>query len=352
MRRPRVELGSQDFCTAAGFIKTRRCFYLAISYSTAKLPAPKLDTETSFKKISIPNSFKEIILQLLKRGKMYIPILGALALSIGTILEKIILKIKKIDIKFYQTASFFFIILASLPFLYFFWKIDYPNALQLNNILVFAGVILFAIIANLLVFYSLKWEKVTNLEPARILEPLFVVLLALLFSFFSKEFDRNFNVIIPAIIASLALVFPHIKKYHLQFNKYFIAAILGSFFFALELVLSNLILKFYSPITFYFIRCASIFLISLIIFRPKLKPLKNKKISILIFITGVIWIVYRVAVYFGYLKYGVTFTTLIIMLSPIFIYIIANRFLKEKLNWKNILSSLIIIACVIYVILT
>jgi drug/metabolite transporter (DMT)-like permease len=286
-----------------------------------------------------------------KEGKMYIPILGALALSIGTILERIVLRIKKINIKLYQTASFFAIVLAMLPLLYFFWRID-QGAMQLKNILIFAGVILFSIIANLFVFYSLKWEKVTNLEPARILEPLFVVLLALVFSFFFDEFERNLNVIIPAIIAAFALVFPHIKKEHLQFNRYFIAAIFGSFFFALELVLSRLILDFYSPITFYFLRCASIFIISAIAFRPKLKPLKDKKISILIFITGVTWVVYRVAVYFGYLKYGVTLTTLILMLSPVFIYLIANIFLKEKLNWKNILSSVIIIACIVYVLLT
>ncbi len=281
---------------------------------------------------------------------MFIPILGALALAAGTILERSILKMKKVDIKFYQTAGFFAIILACLPFIYFFWRID-SGAFQLKNILIFAGVVFFSIIANLLVFFSLKWEKVTNLEPARILEPLFVVLLALLFSFFFKEFDRNLNVIIPAVIASLALVFPHIKKHHLEFNRYFITAIFGSFFFALELVMSNLILPFYSLITFYFLRCASIFLISLIVFRPKLKPLKDKKIPILIFTTAAIWTAYRIAIYFGYEKYGVTFTTLVVMLSPIFIYLVARVFLKEKLNWKNILSSLIIIACVVYTLL-
>ena len=238
-----------------------------------------------------------------------------------------------------------------LPFLYFFWKIDYSNALQLKNILLFAGIIASAIAANILIFYSEKWEKVTNLEPARILEPLFTILLALLLSFFTIGiYDRNFNVIIPAIIASLALVFPHIKKHHLNFNRYFLSAIFGSFFFALELVLSKPLLSFYSPISFYFIRCAAIFMISLVAFMPSLKPLKDKKTSLMILITGAIWVVYRIAIYFAYLQYGVTFTTLILMTGPILIYILANRFLKEKLNWENILSSLIIIACVIYAI--
>ena len=279
-----------------------------------------------------------------------IPILGALALATGTILERIILKKKKMGIKLYQTAGFLAIVLVMLPLLYFFWRLD-PGAFALKNILIFAGIIISALLANFFIFYSEKWEKITTLEPARILEPLFVILLAIILSFFTQGlYERNIKLIIPALIASVALIFPHLKKDHLGFNKYIISAILGSFFFALELVLSRLILDFYSPITFYFIRCLFIFLISFVIFRPKFKTL-DKKTSLLIFITGAIWVIYRITIYFGYLNYGVIFTTLLVMMAPIFIYILANRFLKEKLNWKNIVSSLVIIACVIYAVL-
>ncbi|MBU3906699.1 MAG: DMT family transporter [Nanoarchaeota archaeon] len=236
-----------------------------------------------------------------------------------------------------------------LPFIYFFWKLD-SSALELNNLLILAGVIISAITANLLVFYSLKWEKVSNLEPARILEPLLIIILALIFSLFinSGFYNTNLKVLIPALIAAFAIIFSHTSKSRISFNKYFIAAILGSFFFALELILSRLILNFYSPVTFYFIRCSAIFLISLIIFKPNFKELDKKTFG-LTFITGVIWVVYRIVVYYGYLNYGIIFTTLMIMLGPIFIYIFAYIFLKEKLNWKNITTAIIIIGCVLYV---
>jgi len=282
---------------------------------------------------------------------IHIPILGALALAVGTILEKTVLIKKKMNIKLYQTACFFAIILAMVPFIYFFWRLD-SQALELKNILIFLAVIVVSITANLFVFYSLKWEKVTKLEPARILEPMFVILLAIIFSFFidSKLYERNLKVVIPALIAAFALVFSHIKKYHLKFNKYIIAAILGSFFFALELIITRLILNFYSPITFYFLRCSSIFLISLIVFRPKFKLLDKKSIW-MILITGAIWAIYRIIIYWGYINLGVIFTTLMVMLGPILIYILAWKFLKEKLNWKNIVAALIIIACVVYAVL-
>lgn len=277
----------------------------------------------------------------------YLPILGAIALAGGTILERIVLRIKKVDIKLYQTASFLAIVVGMLPLIYFFWSIN-SGALAPKNIFLFSLVVIFSTIANLLVFYSMKWEKVGNLEPAKVLEPLFVILLAIIFSFFAENlYERNLRIVVPAIIASLALVFSHIKRHHLQFNKYFVAAIFGSFFFALELVISRLILDFYSPITFYFLRSFSIFLLSFLIFRPNFKKL-NSKVSWQIFLTGLIWIVYRIAVYYGYLKIGVISTTLVLMLGPIFIYALAYFILKEKISWRNVLAAIIIVASMIY----
>ncbi len=281
---------------------------------------------------------------------IYFPILGAIALATGTMLEKAVLIRKKVNIELYQTASFLAIIIVMVPLLYFFWRLD-PQALEPANIFVFSLIVIFSTIANLLVFYSMKWEKVTNLEPAKILEPLFIILLAVLFSFFADGvYERNLKVIIPALIAGSALVFAHIEKHHLEFNNYFIAAIFGSFFFAAELVMSRLILDFYSPISFYFLRCSAIFLISLIIFRPNFSGL-NRKVSLTILLTGAVWVVYRVVVYYGYIKLGIVFTTLMIMLGPIFVYAFAHIFLKEKLSWKNITASIIIVACILYAIL-
>jgi drug/metabolite transporter (DMT)-like permease len=280
-----------------------------------------------------------------------IPILGALASGAGTVLEKAILKHKKIGIKLYQIAGFLAIVLAMIPLLFFFWKLD-AGAFTVKNSLIFLGVVIAATIANFLMFYSEKGEKITNVEPAKIMEPLFVILLAIIFSFFVEGMgERNLKIIIPAFIAGIALIFPHIKKEHLHLNKYMIAALFGSFFFGLELVLSKLILDFYSPITFYFLRCLFILIISLILFRPSFKDLE-KKTSLMILAAGILFVIYRVAVYIGYVRYGIIFTTLVIMVSPIFVYLLAHKFLKEKLNWKNILSAIIIIGCVLYAVLS
>lgn len=256
------------------------------------------------------------------------------------------------SVKRYQVLGFLAIIVAMLPIIYFFWKLS-SEAFALKNIFIFILVIIFAVIANFLYYYSLKKEKISKLEPARILEPLFTILLAIIFSFIFGEvlYEKNLKIIIPAIIATGALIFSQIKKHHLRFNKYLIIAIFASLFFALELVTSRLILDFYSPVTFYFLRCVSIFLISFAIFKPKLSGLEKKTYGKILLISA-IWVVYRMVIYYGYLSYGVIFTTLMITFGPILVYVFAWIFLKDKPEIKEIIASLIIIACILYVILT
>lgn len=281
---------------------------------------------------------------------IYLPILGALTLAAGTIFQKHLLKGKKISVRKFHLLEFLGIILIMIPFVFFFWRIE-NEALQIKNILILTGVILISIFANILVYFSMKWEKINNLEPAKMLEPLFVVVLALIFGIFAPElYDKNPKIIVPAIIASLALIFSHIKKHHLKINKYFLAAIGGSVLFALELIISRLILDYYSPITFYFIRCSGVFILSFLILRTKINDV-NKKVGLQFLILGAIWVIQRIIVYWGYTKLGVIYTTLVIMLGPILIYAFAKIFLKEKISWRNIIASAIILGCILYAIL-
>src|SRR3972149_1745682 len=126
---------------------------------------------------------------------IYLPVIGAIALASGTVMERLDLNKRRVDVKLYQTASFLAIVLAMLPFIYFFWSVE-PGSFSSKNIFIFSLVIFFSIIANLLVFYSLKGERIVKLEPARALEPLFTILLAVLFSiFFGEIYDGNTKII-------------------------------------------------------------------------------------------------------------------------------------------------------------
>jgi len=265
-------------------------------------------------------------------------------------IEKIILKKKYLNYKNYTVFGFLAIVIAMLPLIFFFWKIS-PEAYLLKNLFVFFLIIFFSILANLFTFVALKRENLTILEPIRLMQPLFTILLAFIMSFFFQIYylERNYSILILGIVASTTLVLSHVQKHHLIFDKYITSALLGSLFFAIELVLSKFILQYYNSFTFYFLRCLIIFFITWMIFRPKFKA--DKKTSLFILLTGIIWVIYRIILYYGYEVYGIVFTTILFILTPVFIYIFAKIFLKEKIALRNIISSIIIVACVVLAIL-
>ena len=276
---------------------------------------------------------------------IYIPIFGALLEASGMTIEKILLKKKSLNYKNYTALGFLAIIIVMLPLIFFLWKIE-PEAYQLKNLLIFFFIILSSIFANLFTFYSLKRKDLNVIEPIRLMQPLFTILLAFILSFFFQTYssERNWSILILGLIACIALIASHVEKHHLAFDKYIISALLGSLFFAIELVSSKFILQYYNSFTFYFLRCLFILLIAWVIFKPKLKI--NLKTELAILLVGIIWVIYRVILYYGYEIYGVVFTTILFILTPVFIYIFAGIFLKEKLSVKNIISAVIIVACV------
>ena len=68
----------------------------------------------------------------------------------------------------------------------------------------------------------------------------------------------------------------------------------------------------------------------------------------IIFITGAVWATYRIILYYGYTSLGIIFTTLLLMLAPILVYVFAHFFLKERMSWKNFVSAVVIVGSIIY----
>jgi drug/metabolite transporter (DMT)-like permease len=278
---------------------------------------------------------------------VYLPFFGAFLEGVGVTLQKKILRKHRINAHNYIVYGFLSIILVMIPLMFFFWDVK-PEALELINLSVLLLIVIFSIIANLLVIYSLKKEDVSEIEPIRLMQPLFTILLAFVFGFFFEVYadEQNLSILLLSIIASISLVLAHVKKSHLNFNKYDIAAIIGSFLFAIELALSKFILHYYNSITFYFIRSLLIFLIVWFMFHPKITEIKSKT-RWMILAGGLIWVIYRWIMYYGYATLGIVFTTMLFILSPIFIYLFAWLYLKEKVTWRQIISSIIIVGCIV-----
>lgn len=278
----------------------------------------------------------------------YIPILGAFLEATGMIIEKKTLRKKNINYKNYSIYSFLSIVIIMIPFLFFFWRID-PEAFQLKNLLIFFAISVIALAANLLIFYSLKRETLSEFEPIILMQPLFTILIAFFLSFFISAYSNENNplILVLALIACITLISAHIKKHHLIYDKYIIAALLGGFLFAVELVLSKMILPYYSSWTFYFLRCLVILIIAVLIFKPSFKKI-DRQSHYFTWIVSLIWIVYRAILYWGYSSLGIIYTTMVLsLLSPVLVFLFARIFLKEKLTLRHIVSAIIIVGCIV-----
>jgi drug/metabolite transporter (DMT)-like permease len=283
---------------------------------------------------------------------IYLPFVASLLDAIVVTVEKKILRKHNITARNFVVYAFFAIPLVMIPLVIFFWDVDI-NALQPLNLSLMGIIVIVSIFANVATAFALKREDLAELEPVKLMLPLFIVLIAFMFSFFSDLYlpERNPIILILALIASATLIASHIKKHHLKFDKYLIIGLIGSALFALELVLSRAILELYSPISFYFSRSALIFLISLIIFLPALKPLKKGSTKYWILSLAVGAVVMRILIYYGFILLGIVFTTMVLILSPVFVYIFAHFFLKEKVTKRQIIASVMIITCVVIAII-
>jgi len=272
-----------------------------------------------------------------------VPILGSFFLALQSVTEKIGLRQKKMDSSHFAASSFLAAVLIMIPLMFFFWQFN-PEVFQTKYVWAFIGIVAFAVVGNLFYFYAMKWEKLSNLEPVHLLYSLFVFILASIFF----ESERNLEILIPAIIAGLALIFSHVRKHHFEFDKYMVAGVFASLFFAAEGPLIKIILPFISPITLYFVRGIFVLAVLSLIFRPKfLKETKGNERKI-VAATGITWVAYNTLEYYGFATYGLVYTTLVLMLSPVLVYLFAWKILKEKPGWRNIVASAVILGSILY----
>lgn len=272
---------------------------------------------------------------------MYLPLIGAFLEAAGVILEKNVLKTRGFDYRNYTVFCFLALVVLMAPFLLWLWKLD-SAFFSLRSLSLFFIVVVAALGANLLTFYSLKRKRIGDYEPLWLMQPLFIIVLAVIF----YPSERNWMLVLLAFIASISLVLMHIKKHHLDFDRYLIAGILGSFLFALELAISKPLLMYFSPLTFYFVRCFSVFIFALLLYRPSFKRLPSRAVLGIVTVAA-LWVLYRVILYYGYESLGVVYTTLLFILSPVLMLVFAVVFLKEKITLRQLITNAIIIACVV-----
>lgn len=263
--------------------------------------------------------------------------------AFSTILDKVVLSRHRADVHNFIIAIFIFLWLftgLSLPWL---GSIDSPKAFSIIGIFYLILLVIFALIWNIIYYRVQQHETVQEFEVIVMMQPLFISLMAAII--FTDE--RNWHVLAATIIASLALILSHLRRDHLQFDKYSRYLLLAVFFIAAETQMRKLLLDWYSPAALYFIRTGILTVLFIFIWHPAKLAIPKKSWPHII-ISGFFGAIMMVLSFYGYKNLGVVLTTLILMLGPVLTYLLDFIILKEKLRPRIIAAAFVILACIIY----
>ncbi|MDO8513701.1 MAG: EamA family transporter [bacterium] len=273
-----------------------------------------------------------------------IPIVAMVANTLGLTIDKIVLARKRMSIGLYLSLVFLFIFFISALLTPFLGAVDHALVFQPKYLILFITMIFLAVTWNYLASVSIQKEKLHEHEMIIMLAPLATIILASIYS----PTQVDIRVFIAAIVAGIFLIAAKIEKGHFQFNSYSVNLLIAVFLMAVEAIVINELLKVYSPVSLYAFRTGFVFLCYVIVFRPhfNLASRENVKLTVLSAVMGAAYMIFR---FYGYKDFGIVKTTLFLIASPIILYMISAKYFKERVSWKTIFSSVIILGCIVYV---
>lgn len=270
------------------------------------------------------------------------PILAAVLQAGSFTIDKLTLSIKQVTYKTYTGVSFPLIFAVTFVIFLIFRPPLNSEFFKGNlGLLIFASIIL-SIITNLIFYRALDDDKLGEIETLDIFSRVTIIL----FSGLIFTDERNLFLIIPALIASLAIIWSHWEHHHFKIARYTLPFFLWSIITApIAASISKILLQSWHPISLEFVRSGAlaIFLGPMFFKYSKHVPIKALHLLILTnILTSIAWILF----YFSYQRSGIVYTILLFSLQPLLVYFSAVFFLKEKFILKKALAFVIVLASI------
>jgi len=270
------------------------------------------------------------------------PIGAAVLQAVSFTFDKLSLKVRKMNYQIYNGISFPLIFIFTLIIYFIFRPPFNMEIFEGKYFFILIISIIFIAITNLLYYRALKSDKLSELETLSLLNGIPLILFASLF--FSDE--RNFLVIILAVIAVIAVVWSHWEKHHFKIAKktwpFFVWILIISPFGG---IIVKILLEVWNPITLQLVRDGIIALVFVPLFFKKIINLPSKALPYLLasnLFTSVAWILF----FFSIQVIGIIQTILIFSLRPLLVYFSSMFFLKEKFEMKKFVAFMVILIAI------
>lgn len=273
---------------------------------------------------------------------IFLPLAAALLQASSLLLDKTILSIRRMNFGLYTGAGFplyflmvglfFLVIRPPLDIIYFSGNL---GLLLILSIALAAG-------TNFVFYRALESDHLGELESLGLLQSIPTIL----FSSFIFPDERHYALIIPALIASSAVVWAHWKKHHFAMARATIPFLVWILVAApVGAATMKTLLATWNPISLEFFRSGALALIFAYLFFRKPRLIPSRVIPPLLltnFLSASAWILF----YISYQRLGIVHTLLLFSLQPLLVYFGSLFFLKEALEWKKTVAFVIVIAAI------
>jgi len=267
---------------------------------------------------------------------------AAISQAAGIIVDKVILTRRRVETHVFIPILFLFLAFLTAILIPFLGYVS-SDFFRAKYILCFLAMLVTAIIWNFFYYRGAQKEKVQEFELIIMFQPLMTILLAAIFI----EKDVNIHLFIASILASIVLILAHLKKMHFELSEYSWGLVIASFFISVEIIFQKILLEVFSPASLYFWRTTIIFLFFYFYYRPHIKQISNTNLW-LIMLTSALGVAQMVTKFYGFDQFGVIYTSLVLIISPILVYILSTVLLHERLRARMIVSFLVILGCIVY----
>lgn len=274
---------------------------------------------------------------------IFAPLIASILQAGSFTLDKFILRPGRADYRTYIGLSFPIVFGLSI-LLYIFVGPAMPSHLFEGKMLAFLLLALvMSIVTNLLFYRALESDSLAELETLGLLRGLPIII----FSAFLFADERSLNVVIPATIASLAIIWSHWNHKHFELNPktwpLFIWQMLSA---PAGAAITKILLNEWHPVALEMVRTGGLAIFFILIYAKHLKPI-TEKTGVMIVITNLLTSVATILHLWSYQVSGIIFTMLIFSLQPLLTYFGAIAILKEKVSHKKTVAFIIVLCSII-----
>lgn len=271
-------------------------------------------------------------------------IAAAVSGSLVVILSKITLTGRHVSVHVFTPLIFLFLFLITAVLVPWLGRFDFAAALKPTPFLAAAVVVIIAAIWNVFQDRAIKNETVQEFEGFILLVPLLTMVLSGLFFDIASTSPRVF---VSVLVASAALVIGHFEKHKIIFNRNSRWLLLAVLLMAIENNLQNYLLEIWSPTALYFVRTFFVFVLLMVAAKPTFDHLSVKSIW-LTFAAALAGVAHMIAKFYGYQTVGIAYTTLVLVLEPVFTFTFDKIILREKIQPRYLVATIIILSAVVY----